>query len=111
MIVKWENLKEKAILAAVGNVPYVYEKLAPYALLMGIENGRFGWRKQAENLRNEAIRVIERWDVRRAKELVDLFPGIVPKRHIGKVPVCYMADDDKAAWMVEFKEATCREQR
>lgn len=101
----WERMKRDAVLIAVGNIPYVYEKMAPYALLMGIETGRFGWRKQAEELRDAAIRIIEHWDVRRAKALVDLFPGIVPQRCVGKVPVCYMADNEKAEWMVEFPEA------
>lgn len=103
MIMKWEKLKEKAILMAVGNVPSVYEKLAPYALLMGVASGDFGWRKNAEILRDETIKIIENWDIRRAKALIDLFPGVVPKYCLNKVPSCYMADNENMDWMVEFQ--------
>jgi hypothetical protein len=115
---KWNTLKKKAILIAVGYEPCIYGKLAPYAILAGIADMSlgfrrpdknsspklgFGWRKNAEELRNKAIKVIEHWDIRRAKALIDLFPDCVPKYCLGKVPECYVADNDKAEWMVCFK--------
>ena len=96
-------MKNKAVLVAVGNVPYVYERLGPYALLAGLGDAKCDWKRHAIELRNEAIRIIENWDIRRAKALIDLFPDIVPKCYVGKVPMCFMADNDNADWMIEFK--------
>jgi hypothetical protein len=125
MIIKWEKLKLAVVRIAVGNEPYIFEKLAPYALLMGIENlthkhknaeklalsalfmdienHTYNWRKNAEKLREAAINIIEHWDIRRVKALIDLFPCCVPKYCLSKVPVCYMADNENADWMVEFQ--------
>lgn len=102
MVKSWARMKIDAAICAVGYIPEIYIQLAPYALLMGIESGKFGWRKQAEELRAEAIRIIEHWDIRRAKALIDLFPGIVPRNCLGKTPVCYIADNTKAEWLCEF---------
>ena len=60
MRMKWETLKEKAILCAVGNVPYCYEKMAPYALLEGMADGKFDMKNKAEKLREMVVKVIER---------------------------------------------------
>lgn len=103
MIMKWESLKRNAVLIAVGNESYIYEKLAPYALLAGLGDAKCDWKRHAIELRNEAIRIIENWDIRRAKALIDLFPGVVPKYCVSKVPVCFMADNENADWMVEFQ--------
>jgi hypothetical protein len=115
---KWDTIKREAVLIAVGNESYIYENLAPYAILAGIADMSlgfsrpdknssprlgFGWRKNAVELRNKAIHIIEHWDIRRVKSLIDLFPGCVPKYCLGKVPECYVADNDKAEWMVCFK--------
>ena|ERR1039457_6625761 len=107
MEIKWDTLKSKAIAIAVGNKEYVeIWKAGPYALLAGVGDGTFDWRKNAIEMRKEVIRIIERWDVRRAKALIDLFPGIVPKRCWGRVPVCFIADTEKAHWMVGFPEGS-----
>lgn len=102
MRVKWETLKEKAILVAVGNVEYVCMNAAPLALIAGVADGTFDWKTNAGKMREAVIKVVERWDVRRAKALIDLFPGIVPRRFVGMVPVCYVEDTPSADWIVEF---------
>ena len=100
MIVKWDKLKEKAILAAVGNLEYTCEMAAPLALIAGIGDGTYDWKRNSREMREAVIRVIEKWDIRRAKALIDLFPGIVPKRCAGKVPECFMAED--GGWTLEY---------
>lgn len=52
--------------------------------------------------REEAIKLIDGWDVRRVSALVDLFPAIVPKKYQAASLSCYMADNDDADWMVSF---------
>lgn len=102
MKIKFDALKEKAILAAVGNIPYCYEKLAPWAILAGIESGKYGWRKNAEEIREKVIRIIERWDVRRVKALIELFPSIVPQKYAKASVQCYMEDNENADWVMEL---------
>jgi len=108
---RWDTLKEKAVLCAVGNETYFCEKAAPWVIQEQVAEGRFGgrdhkdgWRMRSLEMRRKVAKVIENWDVRRAKALVDLFPGAVPKRCLGLVPRCYVADDGKGEWMVEFEE-------
>ena len=111
MTYKWETLKKKAILVAVGNCEYFCEKVAPLAIIEAVQERKFGgrdhkngWRLRSLAMRQKVIQIIERWDVRRAKSLIDLFPGIVSDRFMGQVPVCYIADNKNADWMVEFRE-------
>ena len=108
---KWKVLKEKAILCAVGNETYFCERAAPWAMQEQVAEGKFGgrdhtdgWRLRSLELRDMVVKVIEKWDIRRAKALVDLFPGAVPKWCLGLVPRCYEADGGKGEWMVEFGE-------
>lgn len=104
MRMKWETLKEKAILMAVGYVEHICVEAAPFALIAGIGDGTFDWKTNSKKMREQVIKIIERWDIRRTKALIDLFPGIVPKRFLGRVPVCYIADNKNADWIVEFVE-------
>lgn len=50
--------------------------------------------------RVDAIKVIDRWDVREAAKLVDLFPAAVPKKYQRAALSCYMADNEDADWMI-----------
>ena len=103
MIVKWENLKKKVILSAVGNVPYFYEKMVPLALSMSIHDEKFNnWRERTEWMRQEFIKVIENWDIRMVKKLIELFPDIIPIKYQRKTPVCFQADNENADWLIEF---------
>jgi len=102
MRVKWDTLKDKAIAYLVGNDFANVGRLGPYACLASIGNGK-NWRDNMEELRQIVIRTIERWDVRRAKALVDLCPEIVPARCRGKIPRCYVADNANGDWVVEYE--------
>jgi len=111
MTYKWDTMKEKAILIAVGNCEYFCEKAAPWAMVeavqerkIGGKNHKSGWRMRSLEMRRKVIQIIERWDVRRVKALIDLFPGIVPQRFIGRAPVCFIADNENSDWMIEFSD-------
>jgi hypothetical protein len=105
MVIKWETLKDKAATAAVGHdLPYTYEKLAPYGLLACIENMAGDLRGRVEELKTRTRQVIAAWDIRRVKTLIELFPGIVPVKFAKSTPTCFMADDAHAEWFVEFGE-------
>jgi hypothetical protein len=52
--------------------------------------------------REDAIKVIDRWDVREVAKLVDLFPAAVPKQYHRAAITCYMADNEDADWMIAF---------
>lgn len=54
----------------------------------------------ALNAREEALDIIDRWDVREVHKLIDLFPGIVPAALQNAQASCFMADNDSADWMV-----------
>lgn len=49
---------------------------------------------------NAGVAIIEQWDVRMVKKLVEIFPAIIPKKyHKGKCTADYNDDGD---WIVEF---------
>jgi hypothetical protein len=99
MTIKWDALKNKAKDMAVGNIPYCFEKMAPYALIEGIIDNSFNWKQNVTILRNKVIQIIDNWDIRRVKTLIDLFPGIVSTSNRNRHITCYMDDN----WMVSFE--------
>lgn len=50
------------------------------------------------------VGVDDKWDVRRVGKLIELFPGCVPAKYLGKQLTCYQADNEASAWMVEIDE-------
>lgn len=52
--------------------------------------------------REEAIKIVNNWDVRRVGALVDLFPETVPKYLRNASMICFVADNEDGDWMVEF---------
>lgn len=52
--------------------------------------------------REEAIKLIDRWDIREVAKLVDLFPDTIPKTLRRAAISCYEADNENADWMVLF---------
>lgn len=101
MYFKWDSVKEKAILAAVGNVDYTLQVLAPWAILAGINSGDYGWKKNAIELRAHVIRIIAAWDIRRCMALIELFP-CVPECYRKRVPTIRMLEDPDASWVLEY---------
>jgi hypothetical protein len=76
--------------------------LVSYALVEGVQDETFDWKKNTETLKKLVIKRIENWDIRMVKKLIDLFPKIVKTSCVGKIPECYMADDENCTWMVCF---------
>ena len=103
MRIKWETLKTKAIDATGVCGEYSFWQSGPYSLIAGIGDGSFDWKKNGKELRDKVVSIIDNWDIRRAKALIDLFPAIVPKNCQGRVPRCYMEDNENSDWMVEFE--------
>lgn len=72
---KWSevilNAQQKANLELFRN--------GPSALLMSMLNETFDWKKEYGNMQEVVWETIANWDIRRAKELCTLFPGIVAK--------------------------------
>lgn len=110
MTYKWETIKDKAIDFVAGKSIWdccYKNQVALVSLAMEATIGKdYNWKKSTEELRQQAITIINNWDIRMAKKLVDLFPEIIPERLRDKPITCYMADNDNADWMIEFAEKT-----
>lgn len=100
---KWDRLKSNL-------VQRVYQRLGPdsggvnplgvTALKKCMEDGFHTtvW-ENVDLLREQAIKRIENWDIRCAKQLIDIFPEAVPKRLRGKALLCFM--NEKGDWEIE----------
>lgn len=58
--------------------------------------------------REDAIKLIDRWDIREVAKLVDLFPDALPKTLHRAAIQCYEADNENADWMVSFDTSKIR---
>lgn len=52
--------------------------------------------------REEAIALVERWDVRAVASLIKLFPSVFPVALQRASIRCYMEDSEHSPWVVEF---------
>ena len=83
-IIKWENLKRRAVEVFINTVDVQnpFSDVAFLALMAGSLAPAGQCRKPADVM-NEwlefGIRLIENWDIRQCMKLVDLFPGCLPK--------------------------------
>ena len=102
--IKWNTLKKKAIEAALGFPQWSFGpaemEMACTALIAGMVDGSFNWKRNIEEIKNEVADIIDRWDVRAARKLVDTFPGIVNKRWVGVTAECFYGENGE--WMVRF---------
>lgn len=55
--------------------------------------------------REEAVAMVERWDVRAVGSLIKLFPTVFPKALQGAAIRCYIEDSEDSPWVVEFTTA------
>ena len=104
--VKFDTLKKKA-LDILGwkfkNTPF-NEDMVIYAIVAGArESSGVMWRKNYDELWEKCREIVEGWDVRMVKKLIECFPGIVPQKCDGKKITCYMADNKNSDWMVAFE--------
>lgn len=61
--------------------------------------------------REEAFKIIDRWDVRRVGKLIELFPDIVPSKLRDASLSCYVEDSEDGDWMVSFDVSQKRQVR
>ncbi len=59
-----------------------------------------GWRENYKWLRAQGWKIIENWDIRLAKQLFDLFPSCIPKKHRGETPTAEY--NEGGNWIVFF---------
>lgn len=110
---KWDKMKEKAIANYFGvdkhDFAFRWHQLVPYGLIAGAADGSFDWKKNLEEMRNQAIQLIEKWDIRRVKTLIELFPTIVSVKDGNRMP--FVDIDEKGDWVVSFETGVANEDR
>ena len=47
---------------------------------IALQSNGYDWRSTLFELRTEACKLIDKWDIRQVTKLLDLFPFIIPKR-------------------------------
>ena len=58
--------------------------------------------KLVDEWADEALKIVDRWDVRMVAKLIELFPESIPKKFRGLPMAAYMADNENCDWMVQF---------
>jgi hypothetical protein len=58
------------------------------------------WYQVVLRAREAGLELIQRWDVRQAGRLIELFPGCAPAGFRGKPLSAYLADNENSDWMV-----------
>lgn len=75
---------------------------APEALVVGLKFGSYDWRTTLEELKTEAYKIIDDWDVRCIGQLMSMFPDVLPKSYRNKKMSIYMLDNENCDWVIEF---------
>jgi hypothetical protein len=104
---KWNKITEKAAIA-VANKGKSFNIGAPiyYGLLEQIEQHYTGqqvksWWDNAQEMSRKAQEVCKRWDIRRAKALIDSFPHLIPEKYQGLTPIADM--DENGDWVLIYE--------
>lgn len=63
------------------------------------------WERMVLKAREAGRDLINNWDVRKVKTLIDLFPGCVAKQYRNAEITVYMADNEDCDLMVDFNPA------
>ena len=58
------------------------------------------WRDNAKDIKEQAWKIIENWDIRMAAKLFEIFPNIISKKYHNKPFVAEY--DDKGNWVIIF---------
>ena len=98
MKIKWETLKNNAK-KSLSQFPYCVENFGSYAVMASLSNSK--WKENLSELEKKAFNIINKWDIRLAKKLIDFFPNIVDKKYRNKIPNCFIGDDGE--WWVFFE--------
>jgi hypothetical protein len=99
---KYETIKKKAIeeLRTQIEVGSGWPSDKLFMALMPAVEMRRKPRELLEEWTAEAVKMIEKWDIRQVGKLVELFPSCIPKRFHGLPMVAEMAD---TGWVVMFR--------
>lgn len=103
----WERLKEQVMLRVADKFPtdsssVLVAKL--YALLASLEHGADpSWKRNYDNLYELCAQRVRAWDIRRAKSLLDLFPGIIPAKFANQIPTAEISDQS-GDWVLIYEE-------
>lgn len=103
---KYETIKQKAIdeLRGAVSIGSQWPSDALFLALQGAVEQRRNPRELAEEWTAEAIKIIQRWDVRMVGKLIRLFPACIPRKYHGLSIRAEMADNENADWIVCFGE-------
>jgi len=101
-VYKWENLKLKACQRLS---EYSNNQIALYGLLQSLEQNLTGmdlksWRNNSRDIREKAWNIIENWDIRKAKTLINLFPAIIAYKYRNETPICDY--NDNGSWCLIY---------
>ena len=103
-VMKWENVKlkcQQAMNVEPCNIFSGNFSKAYWATVIGVSLAeKKNWREVEPELREKCYSIIADWDIRRAKTLIDLFPHMMPKQCLNKIPVADM--DEKGDWCLIF---------
>lgn len=103
VVYKFETLKKKAkeqVGVGRANGCFFPQEKDFLVLLPAIEE-RIDPRTLLDRWYREADKIIDRWDIRKVKKLIELFPGIVRKECLNREITCEI--DDAENWLVNFK--------
>lgn len=102
MEIKFETLKRRAKeIINTGN------RINPGdALLIAINENRmnnktgYDWRNTFNDIKIEACKIVDKWDVRMVGNLISLFPSIIPEKYQGSIPRCEL--NANCDWIIIF---------
>lgn len=101
---KYETIKQKAIDEIRGRISVgsAWPSDVLFLALQGAIEERRNPRKLAEEWTEEAVKIVEDWDVRMVGKLIQLFPACIPRKYHGLSIRAEMADNENADWIVCF---------
>lgn len=94
--IKFETLKKKA-----KDQINAYKVSGGEAVMMMLSTHKH-WRTNIIDMRQSACEVIDKWDIREVRKLIDIFPFIIPPSYHNKKITIYMTDNENCDWMIKF---------
>jgi hypothetical protein len=101
---KWETIKKKAIEQLCSQIElgsgWPSDKL--FMVLLPAVELRRKPRELLAEWTAEAVKIIERWDIRMVGKLIELFPNCINKQYKGLPMRCEIEDKEDGEWVVCF---------
>lgn len=104
MIFKWDTIKDKCVgmckCNTFGALPHA-NSFYISAVMEAVACGHIDWRGKSKELQKKCEDIIDAWDIRMAKKLIDLFPNCIPTRFHNRTP---KADyNEKGEWVLIYE--------